>query len=98
MRTWTRAIDVTLCGGPCGHRIQTGDPMLEIRLDILSKSRRLLRCVRCAGEPVPVDLPPLFSKTIQPTPTALVHIATGANALPLDWKSAGAGREPGQEG
>lgn len=81
------------CGGRCGQRYQVGDAVLELRVPELAN--RFYRCEACAGEPAP-DLPPLASRPIDRTP--LVHIASGPNTLPLDWKSAGAGeREPGAD-
>ena len=82
----------TICGGPCHHRMRKGDPMLEIRINGMKSPFR--RCAACAGEPVPDDLPPLK----EPEPIMpMVHIRTGFDALPFDYKQAQAGREPGED-
>jgi hypothetical protein len=70
--------------------------MLTITLSQLSPARRnLLRCKACAGEPVPANLPPRVERVaIAP----MVHVASGAGTLPLDWKAQAAGdREPGSD-
>lgn len=58
MKTWTRAAVLTKCGGPCqggdGY-IPPGGPMLLLRLTEISTTK--IRCVQCAGEKPPADLP-----------------------------------------
>ncbi len=75
--------------------------MLELRSPSWTKGK--VRCVDCAGEPVPVNIPPLPArKAIEPT--AIVRAGTAA--LPFgrfetlaDFKMAAAGvdREPGED-
>jgi hypothetical protein len=83
MRIWERARIATKCGGPCGGiPIAVGDPMLVVR--VAGVKTPLLRCVACAGEPVPTYLP--RSRTA-PKPTG-----------PIDVKVAASGeREPGED-
>jgi hypothetical protein len=96
MRTWSTAGAPHLCGC-CEHTIRAGDPMLTITLPGLSEARRnLLRCAKCADEPVPANLPPRAAPVLI---APMVHVASGAGTLPLDWKAQAAGeRDPGQEG
>lgn len=83
MRTWTRAVFLTLCGGPCGRHIAEGTPMLVFDIAGLHK----VRCAACAGEDVPADLP---LTPVHPRPPKLETMQR-LGLLPLD-------REPGQEG
>lgn len=99
MRTWTRNPNTeAICGGPCTQTMRRGDPMLEIRIPSQDgrKDVVLRRCAACAGEPLPVDLPPLAERRpIVP----MGHIRTGGHVLPFDYKAAQAGeREVGEEG
>jgi hypothetical protein len=80
--------------GCCRASIAQGAPMLLIMLTAASGFRRP-RCPACAGEPVTADLPALVSPQVEITP--MVHVASGAGTLPLDWKQAAAGREPGED-
>src|SRR5262245_53172520 len=74
VREWTRAIFQCNCGG-CGNPIYVGQPMLRFRVE--SISRPLARCLQCADEPVPKDLPTL--EQLQPAPIR----PTGQSRLPL---------------
>lgn len=92
-REWTRAALDKLCG-LCGELIEKGEPMLELTIAGISNPKP--RCKVCAG-PAPPNLPPLVEH--MPAFTPMVHIVTGPDALPLDFKHAQAGeREPGEEG
>ena len=98
--TWERAFDVTRCGGPCGQAIPKGAPVLQIVAGAMT--RRLLRCSACAslaGYPEPSELPELVSPPPRQTsaPSTMVRISAGIKALPFDWKSRSAGREPGSD-
>ena len=81
-RTWMRLRLALECGS-CRRLIGVGEPALEVRLDGVTWER--LRCVTCAGEPPPADLPPLVPlpvvapvpKPRRPTP----------GVLPLDVKA-----------
>jgi len=64
--SWERAALDQKCGR-CGQRIYRGQPMLQIAIPALS--RPLRRCLQCAGEPVPADLPPLVDVQMPITPT-----------------------------
>lgn len=68
--------------------------MLVIRLSGVASQRRFLRCRTCAGEPVPVDLPPLAERA--PIPVSVL-VPNRPNDLPFDFKVAQAGREPGED-
>ena len=93
MRVWGRAPIVCFCG-LCRHRIERGEPLLSITVPGL---KRVLVRGSCCGE-APPDLPPLVER-VEPEPIPLVHVASGLDALPLDFKSAAANdREPGMEG
>jgi hypothetical protein len=96
MKAWCRAVIDTYCGG-CGRLVHQGDPMVAITFPKVR--RRLWRCVSCAdmGEPVP-DLPPVIVHApIEGRP--FVHIRTGLDALPFDFKAKAANeREPGEDG
>lgn len=92
-RTWSRATMVEHCG-LCGHEIARGEPLLLLKLAVLK--RALKRCKVCVG-PAPPDLAPLIERTpLMVKPFA--HVLNTADALPLDFKRAAAGREPGEEG
>lgn len=92
-RTWGRAVMVLRCG-LCGASIPKGDPLVRVRVPVLK--RALYRCKACVG-PAPSNLPALVERELGPF-KPFVHILTGADALPLDFKAAAAGREPGEEG
>lgn len=93
-RTWSRAVVPVRCG-LCNGTIARGDALILVKLPLLIK-RTLYRCKGCVG-PAPPDLPPLIEREL-PGYKPFVHITTDAHALPLDFKSAAAGREPGEEG
>jgi hypothetical protein len=87
MRTWTRAAGDMLCGF-CPRYLRRGDPIQLQRTP--GVKRAFVRCATCAGEPVPDDLPSIESQTaIAPT----VNLPSGPNALPFDFKAAGAGED-----
>lgn len=96
MKAWRRAVVTTRCG-KCGRQVNIGDPLVVITL--AKVKRRLWRCVVCGemGEPVP-DLPPLIVHSpVGGRP--MVHIRTGLDALPLDFKARASNeREPGEDG
>jgi hypothetical protein len=57
------------------------------------------RCRECAGEPTP-ELPELELRTTDlgtPAPRTRAFVKVGA-LVPLDYKMAAAGREPGEDG
>ena len=93
MRTWRRAAYAELCNGPCGRRIERGEPVLDLHVVGLKRVPR--RCQHCAGESVPTELPPLVER-VPIVPQALTRFTP--NMLPIDFKTAAAGREPGEEG
>lgn len=96
MKTWTRAAVLTKCGGTCrggdGY-IKAGEPMLELRL--VEMNVRKIRCVDCAGEQPPSDLPALLERSaIAPSPL----VRDGVVKLPFDARLAQTGeREPGED-
>jgi hypothetical protein len=97
MKTWGLAPIDGLCGR-CGHRIRRDEPRLMLTIDVLKKIR--LRCVACAGEPVPTDLPPLVVPPAIIVPTYKrkhAPLFASVGALALDWKAKQAGREPGED-
>lgn len=102
MKDWRRATVETICHGcvvPNGMRlIAVGEPILVLTLPGIT--RKSIRCARCAGEPVPADLPALevtqkarAAKVSAPQP--LTRFSPGM--LPIDWK-AQPSREPGEDG
>lgn len=95
MRTWVRTPLDRRCGGPCQDTIPKGSPMLLIRPATLG--RDLVRCVRCAGDTPPADLPPLVERSI-PTFEPQPLVRAGTVKLPFDFKLAQVAREPGEEG
>lgn len=90
MRSWIRAAEEKICGGPCVRRITRGEPVFKITIGALY----FYRCAHCAGEPVPADLPPLVERL--PLPTRSKH--GGRVMLPFDFKLAQVARDPGEEG
>lgn len=99
MTRWDRATHPRLCGR-CGKEVHRGAPVFFIGISgtygqpegQATKSVLKMRCAACAGEPVPDDLAPLDES---PAPTRFVKLPSGPGALPFDFKSAAAGREPG---
>lgn len=74
------------------------EPMLV--LAIVGVERQYLRCVECAGEPVPANLPDLPARSIGIQPTRILRPEQSFAAvghLAGDWKMKQAGREPGEE-
>lgn len=94
MRTWTRSSWVGLICGACGHTMPEGAP----RQVVDGAGRRKLRCVLCADEAVPADIPD------DPPRAPALPIGAGVPVrhlagLPLDWSRRRVGdREPGEEG
>jgi len=101
VREWARASVDTVCGGPHATftLIRKGDPVLVLKGPGYGREAagfRKVRCVKCAG-PAPADLPPLEEHTVTIRP--MLHLRSGAGALPFDYKAAQAGeREPGEDG
>jgi hypothetical protein len=100
MRTWTRVIVATLCGG-CGRHLEKGDPV-EVREFAYHGGPTIhrVRCDRCAG-PAPPDLPEFVERSNTITPTPLLHVVPkrplGVGLV--DWRAKAAGeRDPGEEG
>lgn len=91
MRTWGRVPRDLVCGHDHTHHLHRGDPLLTITGPGWVK----LRCRLCAGEPVPKDLPPLVDPQVALKP--MVPIRTGLDALPFDFKTRAAGRDPGDD-
>lgn len=83
MTRWTRAGRGVRCGA-CDAPIASGEPVA--RFEIAGLRRVLLRCVACAGEAVPCDLPaPVV--TIGPTPTPIARMTrVQAIRTGIDWK------------
>lgn len=93
-RTWTRAESPKICGHCRGARvIKVGEPMVVFTLP--GSSLKRYRCQSCEG-PAPPDLAPLVPRAA-PTFKPLVHVLTGPDALPLDFKHAAAERVPGED-
>lgn len=88
MRTWTRKRIEQVCG-VCGRAIYIGQPLLEFA--IAGLTRKPVRCLDCAGEPVPADLPPLEVRPaarVELRP-ALVPLATvAADFKQRQWRDA----------
>lgn len=80
MNTWSRAAALTLCGR-CTRYIEKGEPLFLIPVDGVKKPKQ--RCVNCAGEPVPADLP------LDAKPPQFAAVAQGLNF---------GEREPGEDG
>lgn len=78
--TWTRAEQVTLCGG-CPRQIPHGEPMQVIQLEGIR--HRFVRCQFCAGG-APPDLPPfvLGQRTKLMTPLGQLTFAVVASREP----------------
>lgn len=92
MKAWERTRFERRCG-LCGQAIAVGEPVL-IR-ELPDHNWRSLRCVACAGEPVP-DLPLLqvVPRAERMTP---IQPLLAVASLARDWKRTAA-REPGEEG
>lgn len=93
MKIWSRLRISQFCNGPCGRRMLKGEPVLEFHIQDLTRVPR--RCAACAGEPVPDDLPEV---TVRPAIGPLTMHRFSVDMLPLDFKMAAAGREPGEDG
>jgi hypothetical protein len=91
---------LTFCGR-CGEGIERGLPVFWIAVG----PRLRPRCVLCADESVPADLPELGARTpITPTPKAprtplfaSIDKFSSIGQLGRDWKERQAGREPGED-
>lgn len=115
MRTWSLAPFDQVCGFDPRHVIRRGEPRLVIDLDVqqpksgtpmnaetmAARPTPRVRCVRCAGEAVPTDLPPLDQHGQVPwipTPKRSAIEKRPLFALALDWKQKALGeREPGED-
>lgn len=91
MTKWTRTPTDRLCGG-CAGTIRKGHPLLVIELPRLSHTKVRGEC--CAGA-APPDLPSLVEQAAL-VPQTMTRFCP--DMLPLDFKMAAAGREPGEEG
>lgn len=95
MRTWVRSYGQQKCGY-CNRASRRGDPMQIVTPHPeRGWTAKWLRCASCAEGSPPADLPTLEEKSAI-TPTMLTRFT--ASSLPLDFKSAAAGREPGEDG
>lgn len=89
MKSWRRAAMEQACAGTSAgsspHRIRVGEPMLVYSFKSASGGTFSLRgrCARCAGEPVPDDLPPYVAPDNTIPASVKVH---GTFSLPLEWK------------
>lgn len=91
MKTWIHSIGQR-CGG-CGQMILAGAPLRIITTS--GQTWKLYRGECCADESAP-ELMPLPERTSRIVP--MLHVASGADALPFDWKErAAGGREPGED-
>lgn len=98
MRYWDRR-GARVCG-QCGASIAHGDPRLVIVTTIGGVDKEWLRCPRCAGEPMPADLPAInlpVAQPIVPVPKASTLTRRPLLALVQDWKTRAIGREPGSD-
>lgn len=95
MRAWTRATQDGFCG-LCSEVIRRGDPVVLVAVPALATVR--VRCRRCAGQPVPDDVPELPLR-VPITPTAITPRRVVQNRQPFDPRRAAANdRDPGEEG
>jgi hypothetical protein len=93
--SWIRAVLNRKCGR-CGLVIEKGAPMQIVELHRVA--RTLIRCAACANEPVPA-LPALPERVIGAVPMKpLTMHRFDVDRLPVDFKMAQAGREPGEDG
>ncbi len=88
MSKWETAPGVCYCGR-CGGLINAGCPRLAISAREGWTKRKFWRCVVCAGEPVPADVPVMADDD---RPQSFVF------ASRFDGKAAAIAREPGEEG
>lgn len=118
MTRWERSPHDCACGG-CGAPMREGDPRLIILPPVVppkdgvpldpatmkAQSAPKVRCPRCAGEPMPANLPPLLGHTrppIAPIPKQSTIERRPLFALAERWrgrdgKAAAIGREPGED-
>ncbi len=87
MRTWTRALTVTRCGG-CGTLVADGAPLLEIRIEPIRLRR--VRCESCEG-PAPPNLP-VHVASPQRFTKPMARLGTVKPSF--DVRMAAVGREP----
>lgn len=95
MRTWKRSAVDTLCGN-CHKPLRLGDPMQVITYPERQISVQKVRCGVCADGPVPPDLPAAIVHGNTPIMPRM-PVRFGRESLPLDFKMAAAGREPGED-
>lgn len=99
MRAWDRARYADYCGH-CGRAIAMGEPRYVITPN---RSRAFIRCVACAGEAVPEDLPALVEALpvpiapIAPIPKPFTLDRRPLSSLASDWKTRASGRDPGED-
>lgn len=85
MRSWRRLRAGELRCGHCRARIRAGDAYFERR----GPGWEQIRCVTCAGEPVPADLPESENVNVvthDPLPKR-APLFTGVAELAADWKT-----------
>ena len=95
MKTWARAKLERRCGF-CGNSIAVGEPFLERW--IAGHGWKKVRCIKCAGELAPDDLPLLMPRLIAAVPMTPIAPMRPVRGLALDWKQRQAEREPGEDG
>jgi len=89
MKIWRRARRAQWCGGVCGHLIAKGDVLLELHIDGLERTLR--RCVACAGEEPPAEVPDVPPDLPKLGPLTMHRFS--ADMLPLDVTAAQAGKD-----
>lgn len=99
-RSWSRAAAGFACGG-CAGIFPTGAPVLTIVLADVKRIRQ--RCEKCAGEPVPADLPtntarPRIELTLfdedgieRPIPVGKPMTPIRRQAEQFDWRAKASG-------
>lgn len=91
MRTWTQSALGFVCGS-CAAIYAPETPVCLILLPGLKHPK--LRCVECAGESAPVDVPLRSQRPAEPAGMASIRSLTG---LSFDWKARASKREPGDD-
>jgi hypothetical protein len=92
VRTWHRAHGRGRCGG-CRKEIPAGEPYVVVATSPMHGQHTFKRCRQCAGVPMPAHVP--LPEVVAFKPMALTRFSDGS--LPLDFKMASAGREPGSD-